>query len=132
MKARVLAGAAIVATAFVMTGCMTAPGVVMDKSIPLEQGGYTVLNDEKPVSCKMHLWTIFGYGLPPIFEDVGVNSIKDAVSMNPGHLLYEKCKAKANADALIEYNTDVTGVYLYFVSWACYNLTGTPVKVNKK
>ena len=51
--------------------------------------------------------------------------------MNPGHLLYKKCIEKADADALIAYNTDVVGVYLYFVSWACYNLTGTPVKVKK-
>lgn len=132
MKMKVLAGAAIAAAAMAMTGCSTMPGVVMDKSKPLEQNGYTVIGDGKtPVSCTMTQWTILGFGLPPVFDGVSDEAVANAVSLMPCQILYRKCLAKNAADALIEYSVDRQFLNLVWVSCAKTTMSGIPVKEKK-
>jgi len=118
MKMKILAGAAIAASAIAMAGCQIVPGTIHDKSKPIEQGGYTVVGDE--VSATEHQLFILGC---PINSgrcgSMGRRMYKAALDAAPG------------ADALIEYTTDQT-IYMFpFVQVQRYTLTGVPVKTNK-
>ena len=121
------AAAAIAFTA--IAGCITTPGVVQDKSKPMEQGKYTVVAD----STSSQVWyvSIFGFSLPPIFDDS--DSVTDLAgnmtSVQAGRILYKKAVAKVpEADALIEYTLDSQTLWGFFFYVGRYTLTGTPVK----
>ena len=114
---RILACAAIVAVAAAMTGCVSTPGVVQDKSKPIEQGGYTVVGDEvSATEC-----TVYVLGIP-------ISDLRGSA----GRRMYKSCLNQApGADALIEYTTDTKLLNLYWVGVSWYTLTGVPVKTNK-
>ena len=123
---------ATTATVVCMTGCITNPGVVMDKSKPIEQGQYTTVADT--VSSTMWTLGVFGFSLPPIYDDTSSKEdlIANASSAAPGHTLYRKALKKApSADALIEYSLDSQILNLYFFYVGRYTLTGTAVKTTK-
>ena len=109
--------AAFVAVIVIMTGCVTSPGVIMDKTKPIEQGGYTVVGDE--VSATEVMVYLFGYPLSDVTGSAGRRMYKNALKDAPG------------ADALIEYVVDTKHLTLPIVSVTWYTLTGTPVKTNK-
>ena len=130
MKMKVLAGAAIAATAMAMTGCITSPGVVMDKSKPMNQNAYVKVAEE--VSTTMWQLGIFGFPLPPVYDGDTSKIVDNAVSASPGRNLYKRCLAKApGSNALIEYTLDNQILNLYFVTFHRSTLTGVPVKTNK-
>lgn len=117
MKIKMLAGAALLAAATAVTGCHLYPGVIVDKSKPIEQGGYTVVSDE--VSATEMQVYVFGWPLSDLRGSAGRRMYKTALSQAPG------------ADALIEYTTDIKmfgGGPLLF-QW--FTLTGVPVKTSK-
>lgn len=117
MKTNLIAGAAIAAVAMVVAGCQTYPGVIIDKSKPMEQGGYTVVKDE--VSATEVQVSLAGFSLSDQRGSVGRRMYKKALAEAPG------------ADALIEYTTDVKSITAPFVTLTWYTLTGTPVKTTK-
>lgn len=114
---------------FSLTGCTTSmsmPGTMMQSNIPLKQGGYTILNDGKPVSGSAKSVTkINGFGM--MRDDSEQSSrfrsaIDQALAQCPG------------ADALINITTDVkmkTTMYPYIGGKIEYEtfVTGTPVKI---
>ena len=116
-KARILACAALAAAAMAMTGCTSVPGVVMDKSKPIAQGGYTVVGDEvSATECMVHL---FGIPLSDLRGSAGRRMYKSALRQAPG------------ANALIEYTTDTKQLNLCWFGITWYTVTGTPVKTTK-
>ena len=117
MKLKLIAGAAITAAAMVMTGCQMVPGTIIDKSKPIEQGGYTVVRDE--VSATELQVFLLGIPLSDLRGSAGRRMYKNALAQAPG------------ADALIEYTTDTKMVNLSLIMFQWYTLTGTPVKTNK-
>lgn len=130
MKARVLAGAVIAATAMAMTGCVVYPGIVADNSKPLEQNGYTIVSEE-PVTSSMSQWGIFFITFPPIFDSDIADIVVNAVNPSPSQLLYRKCLSKAGADALIEYSMDTKTIMTGWVNYTKTTLSGIPVKEKK-
>ena len=118
MKMKVLAVAAI-ATAAMMatTGCVIVPGVISDKSKPIEQGGYTVVGDEVSAT-EMQLY-LLGFPISDLRGSAGRRMYKNALAQAPG------------ADALIEYTTDTKMLNLSVLVFQWYTLTGIPVKTNK-
>ena len=114
---KVLAGAAVVAMAFALTGCHWYPGAIYDKSKPIEQGQYTVVADE--VSATELSVSLLGFDLTNMRGSAGRRMYKKALAQAPG------------ADALIEYTTDSKMLDLYWLQFKWYTLTGTPVKTNK-
>ena len=116
-RMRILVSSVLAAAALAMTGCQSMPGVVIDKSKPIEQGGYTVVADE--VSATETNVIVFGH---PV----------DDLRGSPGRRLYKNALAKApGADALIEYTMDTKIMNLSIVTIIWYTLTGTPVKTTK-
>ena len=131
MKTRMLAGAVIAAFAIAMTGCVSTPGVVMDKSKPIEQGGYSLVGVDE-VSSTGWFVSVFGVPLPPIYMD-GESVTEDILSGSPGRVLYKNALYKVRdtgADALIEYTLDSQSLWLYILTVGRYTLAGTPVKTN--
>jgi len=118
MNMKVLAGAAIAAMAMVwMSGCHITPGVVSDKSKPIEQGRYSVVGSE--VSATEAQMYLFGMPMSDLRGSAGRRMYKNALAQAPG------------ADALIEYAMDSKELNLCFLVFQWYTLTGTPVKTNK-
>lgn len=117
MKKKMLIGAAIAAAAMTMTGCISTPGSIADKSKPIQQGGYTVVGDEVSAT-ELTAW-VFGIPLSDLRGSAGRRMYKNCLSQAPG------------ADALIEYTTDTKMLNLYIAQFQWYTLTGTPVKTNK-
>ena len=111
--------AAFVAVIVIMTGCVSHPGVIMDKTKPIEQGGYTVVNEE--VSATEVMVFLFGIPLSDVIGSAGRRMYKNALKDAPG------------ADALVEYVVDTKEVAIpglpINIIW--YTLTGTAVKTNK-
>ena len=108
---------AIAAAALAMTGCSTYPGVIIDKSKPMNQNGYTVVADEvSATECQV---SVFGISVSDQRGSAGRRMYKAALAKAPG------------ADALIEYTTDIKQIMAgpVFLQW--FTLTGTPVKTNK-
>lgn len=114
MKMKILAGAAIAAAALAMSGCSSYPGVIMDKSKPMDQGRYTVVSPE--VSATEMQCHLFGIAMSDLRGSAGRRMYKAALQQAPG------------ADALIEYTTDTKIVNLGFLVFNWYTLTGTAVK----
>ncbi len=116
MKAKMFAAAVLVA-ATAMTGCRTYPGVIQDKTKPIEQGRYTVVGDE--VSATEKMVSILGFPLSDLRGSAGRRMYKKALQQAPG------------ADALVEYTVDMKSLELYWLTINWYTLTGTPVKTDK-
>lgn len=117
MKLKLIAGAAIAAAMVGMSGCMMYPGVIQDKSKPIDQNGYTVVGDE--VSATEFQAYVFGFALSDLRG-------------SPSRRLYKQCLSQASgSDALIEYALDTKGVNLYWFGLQWFTLTGTPVKTKK-
>ena len=131
MKKQSFASIAAMAVIALLTasGCTTSmsmPGAMMQSNIPLKQGGYTILNDGKPVTGSAKSVTkINGFGM--MRDDSEQSSrwrsaIDQALAQCPG------------ADALINITTDVkmkTTMYPYIGGKIEYEtfVTGTPVKI---
>lgn len=124
---------AAVATAAIVliggTGCkntMTLPGTMMQSNIPLQQGGYVILNNGQPVSGSAKSRTSASpFGMR---DDTEKSSrwraaIDQALAQCPG------------ADALINITTDIkmttTSYLYYFVIEYETIVTGTPVKITQ-
>ena len=106
--------AAFAVAAFVLTGCTSVPGTIMDKTKPLSQDGYTVVAPQVQAS-ELNV-CIFGI---PVSNPVG----------SPSRRLYQNCLSQApGADALIEYSLDAQTFNFVILSVDRYLLVGTPVK----
>ena len=116
MKTKMFAAAILVA-ATAMTGCRTYPGIIQDKTKPIEQGRYTVVLDE--VSATEKMVTLFGFSLSDLRGSAGRRMYKKALDQAPG------------ADALIEYTVDTKTLDLVWLNIQWYTLTGTAVKTAK-
>lgn len=113
---KILAMALAVATALALTGCLSLPGPIIDKSKPMEQNGYTVVGPK----VEAQQWALVLLGIPI-----------SNVSGSPSQRMYERCLAEAGngADALIEYSMDTTMIVLGGLGTITrQTLTGTPVK----
>ena len=119
---KILAGAVVAATMMGMSGCMMYPGVIQDKSKPIDQNGYTVMTNKdggKEVSSTEFQAYVFGFSLSDLRG-------------SPSRRLYQQCLDQApGSDALIEYALDTKGVNLYWFGLQWFTLTGTPVKTKK-
>lgn len=114
MKA--LAVAAAAAAVLTLTGCISTPGSIIDKSKPMSQDGYTVVGPE----VQAEQWSIVLLGIP-ISNVMG----------SPSQKMYKKCLEKAGngADALIEYSMDTSMIILGPLGTITrQTMTGTPVK----
>jgi hypothetical protein len=114
MSIKALALAAVAAAAVALTGCTSIPGVIQDKTKPLDQNGYTVVAPE--VSATEMQAYIFGYGLSDLRGSTSRRLYKSALHEAPG------------ADALIEYTMDRKSLNLVFVNIIWYTMTGTAVQ----
>ena len=115
-KMKAFLAIAAVALLFV-TSCYSFPGVIQDKTKPIDQGGYTVVGDE--VSATETMVSIFGIAMSDLRGSAGRRMYKSSLSQAPG------------ADALVEYTTDTKMLNLGPIQVVWYTLTGTPVKTNK-
>ena len=113
IQALVIATVAIAAVA--LTGCTSMPGAIMDKSKPIDQNGYTVVKSE--VSATEAMVSILGF------------SVGD-LRGSPSRRMYQACLAQTHgeADALIEYSTDIKTLSLGIVNVMWFTMTGTAVK----
>ncbi len=111
------------------SGCthsMSMPGTMMQSNIPLQQGGYVILNDGKPVSgSAKSKASMSPFGMK---DDTEKSSrwraaIDQALAQCPG------------ADALVNITTDIkmkATSYLYYIKMEYETIvTGTPVKITK-
>lgn len=113
---KTLAVVAAAAAALTLTGCMSMPGGIMDKSKPMEQNGYTVVGPK----VEAQQWSFVVLGIP--FSNV---------QGSPSQKMYERCLREAGngADALIEYSMDTTMIILGPLGTITrQTMTGTPVK----
>jgi len=117
MKLKLIAGAVIAAAMVGMSGCYSYPGVINDKSKPIEQDGYSVVGDE--VSATEMQVFLFGFPMSDLRGSAGRRMYKNALAQAPG------------ADALIEYTTDTKQLNLSLLVFQWYTLTGVPVKTKK-
>ena len=116
-KKRNLVCAALAAVALTMAGCTSFPGVIQDKSKPMEQNKYTVVGEEvSATECTVYF---FGVPLSDLRGSAGRRMYKNCLSQAPG------------ADALIEYTTDTKSISAGPIGVIWYTLTGTPVKTDK-
>lgn len=116
MKKQVFAAALVAGIMMTLTGCFTAPAGFSDKSVPIEQGRYTVIGDEVEGSDTQV--NVFGFGL----------------SM-PGSTQRRALKAAMNnangADGLVSMAVDMQFINLFIVQIITTRVTGTPVKISK-
>ena len=129
---KLLACAAIAALGTSLTGCLSLPGSIVDRSKPIEQGKYTVVGDT--VSSSVYNVSVFFIPLPPIFSDS--NDVEEmagtVIESAQGRLLYHKALGKApGADGLIEYSLDHQYFLFPFLTIGRTSLSGTPVKTQK-
>lgn len=113
IQALVIAAVAIAAVA--LTGCTSVPGTIMDKSKPIDPHGYTVVKPE--VSATEAMVNILGFN---------VSDLRGS----PSRRMYQACLAqtKGEADALIEYSTDIKTLNLGIINVMWFTMTGTAVK----
>ena len=94
-------------------GCASTPGGVAASNIPLDQGGYTVLNPVRVGDCKINL-----FGILPVS---GGNYVDDAI---------DKAIRKSNADALIDIRVDMTSKFFFLWSQRCTTVSAKGVRIN--
>ena len=114
MKTLIL-GAGIAAVAM-LTGCMSMPVHFVDKSVPVEEGKYSVIGDEVEGSDSQV--AIFGLGL-------------NAPGSAQRRAYKQALANAAGADGLVEMAVDMQFVYLPIVTFYTTRVTGTPIKINK-
>lgn len=115
-KLHKLGGLALgVAVIMAFAGCSTMPVAFSDKSIPMEQGKYTVVGDEVMGEDHQVMILGFGLGLPGSGQR---RALKQALDQAP------------SADALISMAVDVQVINLMWASVVTTKVTGTPVKTN--
>ena len=104
-----LGAAALLAT----TGCMNIPVSFSDKSVPIEQGKYTVVGDE--VLGEDHQIGLLGFpvGMPGSGQR---RALKNAMSQAPG------------ADGLVSVAVDFQQFNVYLFQIWTTKVSGTPVK----
>ena len=113
-----LVGLAVVAVvAVMMSGCSTYPVNFADKSIPMEQGKYTVIGNEIEGTDSQLI--VLGYGLS-MPGSPQRRALKDAMKKAPG------------ADGMISMAIDQQMINLALVQIVTTRCTGTPVKLNNK
>ena len=93
-------------------GCSRIPGGVAPSTIPLEQGGYTIIGPTAGSDCKVNL---FG-----IIPDSGGNSVREAV---------DEAREKQKADALIDISVDAVSKFFFLWSETCTEVHATAVWV---
>ncbi|MBR4188853.1 MAG: hypothetical protein IKQ55_02710 [Kiritimatiellae bacterium] len=116
MKKAIQALAVAVAAAVVLTGCMSFPGTIQDKTKPMEPNGYTVVGPQ--VQSQHWSWVLLG---------IPISDVSGSLSQE----MYKSCLEKAGngADALIEYSMDTTFIVLGPLGTITrQTMTGTPVK----
>ena len=104
------------ASALMMTGCNTLPVSFSDKSIPAEQGKYSVIGDE--VSGESYQCMIFGLGFSMPGSEQR-RAYKNAISKTAG------------TDGLISMAIDCQLINLGVAQLMTTRVTGTPIKLNK-
>ena len=119
----------LAATVLTGAGCkntMSLPGSMMQSNVPLQQGGYTILNNGQPVSgSAKSKASMSPFGMRDDTEKSSRwrKAIDEALAQCPG------------ADALINITTDIkmtTTSYLYYVTLEYETIvTGTPVKITQ-
>lgn len=114
---KLLGFAAAAAAALAISGCNTYPAGFSDKSIPMEQGKYTVVGEEVEGTDSQLVVFGYGVGLPGSPQR---RSLKAALDKAPG------------ADALITMAFDQQLLNLFGVQVITTRCTGTPVKTNNK
>lgn len=113
---KALAIVTAVAAALALTGCISTPGAIIDKSKPMSQDGYTIVGPE----VQAEQWSLVILGIP-ISNVMG----------SPSQKMYRSCLKKAGngADALIEYSMDTSMIILGPLGTITrQTMTGTPVK----
>lgn len=110
-------GMAIGAAAMLMvTGCATYPVTFSDKSIPMEQGKYTVVGDQVMGEAQQLFILGFGLGAPGSGQQ---RALKQALNQVPG------------SDGLVSMAVDVTHLNLFFAHILWTKVSGTPVRLIK-
>lgn len=116
MNIKILMAGVVIGSAMLMAGCHTIPAGFSDKSIPVEQGRYSVIGDEVEGSDVQI--AVFGWGLS-----------------NPGspqRRAYKQALEKSvGADGLIEMAVDQQLINLAVVHIYTTRVTGTPIKLIK-
>ena len=113
---KTLAVAAAAAAVLALTGCVSMPGGIQDKTKPMSQDGYTVVGPQ--VQAQHWSWVLLG---------IPISDVPGSLSQE----MYKSCLKKAGngADALIEYSMDTTMIVLGpFGTITRQTMTGTPVK----
>jgi len=93
-------------------GCSRIPGGVAPSTIPLEQGGYTIIGPTAGSDCKVNL-----LGLIPVS---GGNSVREAI---------DEARNKQKADALIDISIDAVSKFFILWSETCTEVHATAVWV---
>ena len=113
---KLLGFAAIAAAALAISGCSTYPAGFSDKSVPMDQGRYTVIGDEVEGSDTQVC--LFGFGL--------------CVPGSPQRRALKAAMERSNgADGLVSMSIDQQLVNLAIVQIITTRVTGTPVKLGK-
>ena len=115
MKLKTMSKVFAAAAALAVAGCINVPVAFSDKSIPIEQGKYTVVGEE--VLGEDHQIGILGFpvGRPGSGQR---RALKDAMSQAPG------------ADGLISMAVDFQRLDLWVFQIWTTKVAGTPVKTN--
>ena len=93
-------------------GCTRMPGGVAASNIPLEPGGYTVIERVSASDCKVDL-----LGLIPVS---GGNRLDQAM---------QKARRKANAHALVDISVDRAVKFFILWSQVCTEVRATAVTI---
>lgn len=108
----------LIATAFLITGCMSSAITFVSSSVPLEQGRYTEIMSEVTGTSTQVNWLFFTFGAAGSGQR---HALEDALSQTDG------------AEALVSMAVDEEYFMLVpFVLPSVYKtrVTGTPVKAN--
>jgi hypothetical protein len=105
--------AMVICAVAIASGCSTTPVAFVDKSVPMEQGRYSVIGDEVEGSDTQFIVLGFGLGLPGSPQR---RALSDAMSKVP------------SANGLISMAIDQQCINLNWVQIITTRVTGTPVK----
>lgn len=117
MKMKHIFAAGLVAGVMMaVTGCSTYPAGFSDKSVPVDQGRYTVMGDEVEGSDTQVCILGFGLSMPGSPQR---RALKAAMDRSNG------------ADGLVSMAIDQQLINLAVVQIITTRVTGTPVKISK-
>lgn len=115
---RIMRASAALAMGISLAGCMSSPLTYSASSIPVEQGGYSVLAEDVTGTNTQVNWLFFTFGLGGSGQR---HALADALEQVPG------------ADALVAMSVDTEFFMLVpfaLPSFYTTRVSGTPVKVN--